>query len=130
MKIKMTKKKDNSKEPIKDIKWQIEYGMIVPVCPSCHELAYEENECVFCHQKYRYTPKPKGYEDKVVSKGGWTITQVYGSWGVYIEHNGKLIIHASCKGQLSDEELERWITAYADKEKEELLELRKDKELL
>ena len=114
------RKQDNSNEPIKDVIWVEEYEMIVPLCPSCKELAYEVNECVFCHQKYNYTPKPQGYEDKVISKGGWTITQVYGSWGVYIEHNGKLIIHASCSKQLSDEELERWLNAYVEKEKEDL----------
>ena len=120
------KQKDNSKEPIKDIIWQKEYCytsddfMLVPVCPSCHEPAYNDNECVFCGQRYRFTPKPQGYEDKVITKGNYTITQVYGSWGVYIEYCGNLIVHASCSKQLSDEELERWINAYVEKEKEVL----------
>lgn len=114
----MAKNKDNSKEPIKDIIWVEEYGMIVPMCPSCREPAYEENECVFCHQKYRYTPKPKGYEDTIITIGDYTITQVYGSWGVYIEHKGRLLVHASCSGKMSEKELTEWLKQYADKEKQ------------
>jgi hypothetical protein len=106
---------DNSKQPIKDVLWYLDCGVMVAHCPSCEELAYEENECVFCHQKYRYTPKPKGYEDTVITIGEWEICQVYGSWGVYITHNGKLIIHASCSQKLSEEKLKEWLENYANK---------------
>ena len=111
-------KKDFSKEPPKEVKWQKEYCytsddfMVVPVCPSCGEFAYEENECVFCHQKFIYTPIPKEYESTIITIGEWTITQVYGSWGVYIEHNGKEIMHTSCAKKLSKNKLKEWLKTY------------------
>ena len=115
-----TKKQiDNSNQPIKDIVWVKDYCytsddfMLIPVCPSCNELAYGENECVFCHQKYRYIPKPRGYEDTVITIGEWEICQVYGSWGVYITHNGQMVIHASCSKKLSKKKLKDWLEQYA-----------------
>lgn len=112
---------DNSNQPIKDIKWQKEYCyssddfMVMPFCPSCGEPAYEENECMFCHQKYRFIPKPKDYEDVIITIGEWEICQVYGSWGVYISHNGRIVVHASCGSPISKRKLKEWLESYANK---------------
>lgn len=103
---------DNSNKPIEDVAWFEDWGVMVAHCPSCGELAYGEKECVFCHQKYRYIDKPKGYEDTVITMGEWEITQVYGSWGVYITCKGKLITHISCSKQLSKKRLKEWLESY------------------
>lgn len=59
-------------EEIKEVKWEGTYGSLesgfdgkmfwdggkygivyYPMCPHCGEYAYEEDECVFCHKKYK-----------------------------------------------------------------------------
>ena len=88
-----------------EVNWYQDWGVMTPHCPRCDELAYEEDECVFCHQKLIYTPKPKGYEDLVVEYKNYRATQVHGSWGLYIEKDGKLLMHASCSRAFTKEEL-------------------------
>lgn len=39
-------------EPMEVI-WQEDYSMMVPVCPKCKELAYENEYCVFCGQPFK-----------------------------------------------------------------------------
>lgn len=100
------KKLDNSKEPPKKILWYEDYDIMLPWCPSCNEPAYEHDKCVFCGQPFIWVDKPKGYEDIVVSYKDYTATQVYGSWGVYIEKkNGTLCTHMSCARKMSKREL-------------------------
>ena len=138
----MKKQKDFSNEPAKEIKWQKEYCytsddfMVVPICPSCGEPAYEKDECVFCHQKFIWVDKPKEYEDNIAVIGDWVATQIYGSWSVYIEHQGKLIVHATFYDKLSKQELtnflQRQIDAYNEwqsltpEEKEQRLKAEKE----
>lgn len=43
--------KKNGKNPPAVIDWRTEYGMTVPYCPSCGEMAYSTDRCVFCGQR-------------------------------------------------------------------------------
>ena len=43
--------KKNGKNPPVSIDWRTEYGMTVPYCPSCGEMAYSTDRCVFCGQR-------------------------------------------------------------------------------
>ena len=43
--------KKNGKNPPAVIDWRTEYGMTVPYCPSCGEMAYSTERCVFCGQR-------------------------------------------------------------------------------
>lgn len=106
---------ETPKDTPMEVNWYVEWGVMIPHCPRCDELAYQEDECVFCHQKFIYTDKPQGYEDTIITIGEWTIIQVYGSWGVYIEHNGQEIMHASCSKKLSEKRLKEWLETYAGK---------------
>ena len=44
-------KENGRKEPVR-IRWQNDYGMIMPYCPSCGEMAYSTERCKFCGQKF------------------------------------------------------------------------------
>lgn len=137
----MKKRKDYSKEPPKEIVWQKGYDyaddfVILPICPSCGEPVYMKNECVFCHQKFIWVDKPKEYEDTVVVIDDWVATQVYGSWSIYVEHQGKLRFHVSCYDKWTKQELtnflQRQIDAYNEwqsltpEEKEQRLKAEKE----
>lgn len=43
-------KPNGRKEPV-PIRWQDDYGMMMPYCPSCGEMAYSTERCTFCGQK-------------------------------------------------------------------------------
>lgn len=51
-------KPNGKKDPVK-IDWRKEYGMTVPYCPSCGEMAYETERCKFCGQKFIQEEGPK-----------------------------------------------------------------------
>lgn len=113
----MAKKKvDFTKDQDIEVNWKEEYGMMMPFCPRCDEPAYEHDHCVFCGQRYHYTPKPKGYEDTIVEYKNYRATQVYGSWGVYIEKDNQEIQHWSCGGKISEDKLLEYLKALADNE--------------
>ena len=42
--------KRNGKNPPAVIDWRTEYGVTVPYCPSCGEMAYSAERCFFCGQ--------------------------------------------------------------------------------
>ena len=44
--------KPNGKRPPVKVEWHNDYGMIMPYCPSCGEMSYSEERCVFCGQKF------------------------------------------------------------------------------
>jgi len=51
--------KKNGKEPPKVLIWQKTYGGVLePVCPSCGEMPYSTERCVFCGQKLINERKP------------------------------------------------------------------------
>lgn len=64
-------KPNGRKEPI-HFRWQNDYGIVVPYCPSCGEMAYSTERCVFCGQRFLPTENPHkperttigGYFDK------------------------------------------------------------------
>lgn len=95
-------KNDN---PPKEILYECEWGMLVGICPNCNEIPYSEKVCQFCGQKLIWKEKPKKYQDIVVKKDDYVITQIYGSWSVYVEKNGELISHSICKKRLTKKEL-------------------------
>lgn len=45
--------KPNGKKEPKPINWQTDYGdCIAPYCPSCGEMPYNLQRCVFCGQRF------------------------------------------------------------------------------
>ncbi len=38
-------------EPV-EVSQEWEYGMLIPICPKCREVAYNESFCVFCGQRF------------------------------------------------------------------------------
>lgn len=60
--------KPNGKNEPKHIKWVVEYGMTVPYCSSCGEMAYSTERCVFCGQKLLPTENP--HKPEITIKGG------------------------------------------------------------
>ena len=105
------KKKTNGNPPMK-IEWIWDYGLLVPYCPNCNEMPYDTEECVFCHQKLIWVEKPKEYEDIVYQKENVRITQIYGTWSLYIEVDGQLVAHCSCAKQFTQKELEQMADKY------------------
>lgn len=51
-------KPNGRKEPV-PVKWMNDYGMMVPYCPSCGDMAYSTGRCVFCGQRLLPTEKPR-----------------------------------------------------------------------
>lgn len=51
-------KPNGRREPV-PVRWENDYGMMMPYCPSCEEMAYSEERCVFCGQKFIPTEKPQ-----------------------------------------------------------------------
>lgn len=43
--------KMNGKNQPSLIEWRTEYGITVPYCPSCGEMSYSADRCVFCGQR-------------------------------------------------------------------------------
>ncbi len=44
--------KPNGKNEPVEIDYKNDYGMLMPYCPSCGEMAYSYDRCVFCGQKF------------------------------------------------------------------------------
>lgn len=44
--------KPNGKRRPTKLRWEEQYGMIVPICPSCGETPYKVDCCIFCGQKF------------------------------------------------------------------------------
>lgn len=59
-------KPNGRKDPVR-IRWENDYGMMIPYCPSCGEMAYSTERCVFCGQKLISENKPR---NKMVVMGG------------------------------------------------------------
>lgn len=95
-------KNDN---PPKEIVYEWEYGMLVGLCPNCWDIPYDKEVCQLCGQKLIWKEKPKKYQDIVVKKGDYVITQIYGSWSIYVEKNGVLISTSVCNKKLTKKEL-------------------------
>lgn len=44
--------KVNDRNPPVKLIWDEQYGMVVPLCPSCREIPYSAERCVFCGQRF------------------------------------------------------------------------------
>ena len=95
-------KNDN---PPKEIVYYWEYGMLMGFCPNCNDIPYDKEVCQLCGQKLIWKEKPKKYQDTVVKKDDYVITQVYGSWSVYVEKNGVLLSISQCTKKFTKKEL-------------------------
>lgn len=87
-----------------------EYGLYVPICPLCGELAYEPDYCVFCGCEFI----PETEEEKINAKtlnneyevNYKTIRLYQCGTSLYTYQNHQLISHASLSHPYSKEELE------------------------
>ena len=52
------KAKPNGRKTPVDIRWQNAYGMMVPCCPVCGEMAYSTERCKFCGQSFNHNDAP------------------------------------------------------------------------
>ncbi len=76
-------KPNGKKAPVK-IDWQNDFGLIVPYCPTCGEMAYGTDGCLLCGQKFLSEEKSAQNEHKIV--------------GGKIDADGNLIC-SKCAGQ-------------------------------
>lgn len=81
----------NWNNEVKKVIWIWDWGVLIPVCPTCKELAYEDDRCVFCGQPYLMTPKP--IEDAVVRYKQYMAVKVGGADCVNIYKDDKLVCH-------------------------------------
>ena len=51
-------KPNGRKDPV-PIRWENDYGMMTPYCPSCGEMAYSTERCVFCGQRLLPIENPR-----------------------------------------------------------------------
>lgn len=87
-------KPNGKKEPVK-IRWQNDYGMIMPYCPTCGEMAYGTERCKFCGQPFIHEEAPKNKQEII---GG-----TMGDDGIIVckkcgNDSMKLVAHADGRG--------------------------------
>lgn len=58
-------KPNGKNEPVK-LRFQNDYGMMMPYCPSCGKMAYSTERCVFCGQKLLPTEPPQKNEREII----------------------------------------------------------------
>lgn len=92
---------------MQSVNWRWEFGLCVPFCPYCDELAYEHDSCVFCGRKYKYTESPA--KDTRVVVGGYTVTQLSNN-AVYVTKGDRIVMHASSAKKMTEEELKGVVT--------------------
>ena len=88
---------------MKRIRWRWDFGVYMPFCPHCDEIAWANNRCTFCGKPYRWVEgrvKPK-----IVTHGEFTAVQGTGKDITVYDGEGEFIMHASCDKKLTDEEL-------------------------
>ena len=91
------------------IEYSYEYGMFIPVCPFCKELAYEEQQCVFCGADFEQPTKEEQEEIKkanhefIVTYKNVTLQQIADA--VYQYKDNILISHWSLARPYTEEEL-------------------------
>lgn len=76
-----------------------------PVCPHCGEIAYNDNECVFCGGKYEIETPPGTRTIKIV-RDGYTITQGRDHHVMVCNERGEMVMHARCLRAFTVQELE------------------------
>lgn len=95
-----------------EVKWRWEYGLCLPFCPYCDNPAYEEDHCVFCHNKYNYTESP--VQDTVVEVGDYTIIQLHNN-AIYIYKGKQIVMHASSAKKMTEDELREFVKQFAER---------------
>ena len=93
---------------MREVKWQWDWGVYAPFCPYCNETAYEEDHCVFCKKEYKWVDKSKS---RKVTVGEYTVVQASNNH-IQIIKDGRMVFHASCTKQQSEEELKEYIAFY------------------
>lgn len=92
----------------KKVKWRWDYGVYVPLCPYCNELAYEKDHCVFCEKEYKWVDKSK---DRMLIVGEYTVCQASNNH-ITITKDGKKVFHISCTEKKTDQKLKDYVAFY------------------
>lgn len=100
---------------MKKVEWKWDWGVYVPLCPHCGELAYEKHRCVFCHKRYKWVEGE--IKPTVVEDGEYTIIQATNNC-IQVYKSGRIILHASCTKHLSEDELRKYADMMRDVKKE------------
>lgn len=89
----------------KKVKWRWDYGVYVPLCPYCNELAYEKDHCVFCEKEYKWVDKSK---ERMVTVGEYTVVQASNNH-ITIVKGDRRVMHASCTKRMSKRQLKKMV---------------------
>lgn len=88
-------KPNGKKEPVQ-IRWQNDYGMMMPYCPTCGEMAYGTERCKFCGQPFIQEKEPENKQEII----GGTMNEdgivVCDNCGCY--DSMKLVSHSDGRG--------------------------------
>ena len=98
---------------MKKVKWQEEWGELIPVCPYCNEWAYEKTHCVFCKKLYEWVEPENVPKPTVVEHKGFTIIQVADNH-LLVYKNNRLAMHASCTKRLTEDEIRKEVDKFID----------------
>ena len=62
--------KPNGRKPPIKIRYQNDYGMMMPYCPACGDMAYSHERCVFCGQKFITEEAPRNKKEIIGATEG------------------------------------------------------------
>ena len=96
---------------VKKVKWKRDWGVYVPFCPYCNELAYEHDHCVFCGKKYEWVEGK--IKPTVVEHEGYTIVQCTNNH-IQVYKDNRLVLHASCNKKMTEDELKGQVAFLKD----------------
>ena len=95
------------------IAWEKDYDGVsqYPVCPNCHEYAYERDKCVFCGQLFVTKDEKMDEYCRVTKaeKDGYTAVQTFNNHIQVYDAEGRFVSHASCTKKMTEEELARYL---------------------
>jgi methionyl-tRNA synthetase len=96
-------------EEIKEVVWRWDWGVYMPFCPYCDEVANGEDKCDFCGKTYKWV---KGkHEPKVVEVGEYTVVQSTNKH-IMIVKDGKMVMHINCRKKMTEDELKEQVNFY------------------
>lgn len=103
---------------MKKVNWRWEYGVYVPFCPYCDEVAYEKDRCVFCGKDYEWVEGE--YDETIVNMGEYTAVQCTNNH-IHIYKGNKMVLHSSCTEKKTEDDLREMLADYkaANKNHEE-----------
>lgn len=104
----------------KPIEWRWDYGVYVPFCPYCDELAYEHDKCAFCGKEYQWIAGD--YKPTEVVVGEYVVCQST-SKDIYLYKGDEWVMHSTCTKMLTEDELVKMVDYY-----EKLIRERRDKD--